>query len=198
MSPSSSLGAPPEDLEGFPVRRVGPDQVLARIHRADREAGFYSSDGSGRFDLSSPRGTCYLGDEPLASFVEVFREARVVAEALVTAKALSLFRVQQTITLADVAHPRSRRFGVTGEIHTTTAYETTQAWATAFDRANFDGVRYRVRHDPAQDLVGVALFGMAGEDSGKPELVTVKTSPISAELVATAELRFGIVVLPTP
>ncbi|MGH9065892.1 MAG: RES domain-containing protein [Acidimicrobiales bacterium] len=196
MSPRSSLGPPPEDLEGFPVHRVGPDQVLFRIHRADRGAGFYSSDGSGRFDLGPPRGTCYLGEEPLASFVEVFREARVVAEALVATKALSRLRPRETIALADVAHPRSRRFGVTGEVHTTTAYQTTQAWATAFDQADFDGVRYRVRHDPAQDLVGVALFGIGGEDKG--ELLTVDTSPIPAGLVAAAEQRFGIVILPTP
>ncbi|MGH9068781.1 MAG: RES family NAD+ phosphorylase [Acidimicrobiales bacterium] len=196
MSPRSSFGPPPEDLELFPVHRVGPDQVLFRIHGADRGAGFYSSDGSGRFDLGPPRGTCYLGEEPLASSVEVFREVRVVAEALVATKVLSLLRPRAAIALADVAHPRSRRFGVTGEVHTTTAYETTQAWAAAFDQANFHGIRYRVRHDPAQDLVGVALFGTAGED--EVELLTVDTSPIPAELVAAAEQRFGIVFLPTP
>ncbi|MGH9073619.1 MAG: RES family NAD+ phosphorylase [Acidimicrobiales bacterium] len=198
MSPRSSLRLPPEDLEGFPVHRVGPDQVLARIHRSDRYAAFYSSDGSGRFDLSPPQGTCYLREEPLASFVEVFREARVVAEALVATKALTLLRVREVVTLADVAHPRSRQFGVTGEIHTTTAYEATHAWATAFDRANFGGVRYRVRHDPAQDLIGVALFGMAGEGMNKSQLASVETSPIPTGLVAAAEQRFGIVVLPTP
>lgn len=196
MRPGPSLGHPPEDLRGFPIHRVGPGQVLVRIHRADRHPGFYSSDGAGRFDLSPPRGTCYLGVEPLASFVEVFREATVVAEALLATKALSVLRVRAEIALADVAHPRSRRFGITGEIHTSTAYEMTQAWATAFARADLGGIRYRVRHDPAQDLIGVALFGPAGED--EEQLLAVETSPIPTGLVIAAEERFGIVVLPTP
>lgn len=178
------------------MHRIGPGQTLARIHRADRHPGFYSSDGSGRFDLPAPRGTCYLGEEPLASFVEVFREATVVAESLLATKALSVVGVRAEIALADVTHPRSRRFGITGEIHTSTAYEMTQAWATAFARAGLDGIRYRVRHDPAQDLVGVALFGPAGEHEEK--LRPVQTSPIPAGLVTAAEQRFGIVVLPTP
>ncbi|MGH9070590.1 MAG: RES family NAD+ phosphorylase [Acidimicrobiales bacterium] len=196
MNPRSSLGPPPEDLEGFPVHRVGSELVFWRIHRADQDAGFYNPDGSGRFALTLPRGTCYPGETALASFVEVFREARVVTEGLVCTKVLSVLRVREEIALADVAHPRSRWFGVTGEIHTTTAYETTQAWATAFDGADLDGVRYRVRHDPAQDLVGIALFGIAGEHKG--EFLPVESSPIPPGLVAAAEQRFGIVVLPTP
>lgn len=196
MSPRSSLGRPPQDLDGFPIHRVGPDQNLARIHRADRHPAFYSCDGSGRFDLAPPRGTCYLGEGLLASFVEVFREAAVVAEVLVAAKALSVLQVQAELVLADVAHPRGRRFGVTGEIHTSTHYPTTQAWATAFSRAGFDGIRYRVRHDAAQDLIGAAIFGPAGEHDD--QLLTVQTSPIPTNLIATAEHRFGVVVLPTP
>lgn len=169
---------------------------MARIHRADRQACFYSSDGSGRFDLAAPLGTCYFGSEALASFVEVFREAALVAESFVMTKELSLLRPRREARLADLAHPRSRRFGVTGEVHTTTDYETTQAWAGALHRSGFDGVRYRVRHDPAQDLVGIALFGPAGvhDDS----LVTIARSPVPASLIAEAWDRFGIVVLPAP
>ena len=195
MSPRSSLASPPGDLRDFPVYHLRPTQTVARIHRADRQACFYSSDGSGRFDLAPPLGTCYFGDDPLASFVEVFREAAVVAESLVMAKELSLLRPRDEGQLADVTHPRSRRYGITGEIHTTTDYEVTQAWAAAFQRAGFDGVRYRVRHDPAQDLVGLALFGPTGlhDDS----LVTVTRSRIPASLVIAAWDHFGVMVLPT-
>lgn len=196
MSPRSSLAHPPADLEGFPVYELQATQTLARIHRSDRQACFYSSDGSGRFDLAPPLGTCYFGDDPLASFVEVFREAAVIAESLVMTKELSLARPRRQRRLADVTHSRSRRFGVTGEIHTTTDYEMTQAWAGALQRAGFDGIRYRVRHDPAQDLIGVALFGPAGvyDDA----LVTAVRSPVPAPLIAEAWDHFGIVVLPTP
>lgn len=196
MSSRSSLDHPPADLGDFPVYHLQDTRALARIHRADRQACFYSSDGSGRFDLATPLGTCYFGDDPLASLVEVFREAAVVAETLIMTKALSLLRPRSEGRLADVAHPRSRRFGVTGEIHTTTDYDMTQAWAGALHRAGFDGIRYRVRHDPAQDLVGIALFGSAGVHDDA--LVTVERSPIPASLIAEAWDRFGIVVLPAP
>ena len=196
MRPRSSLGLPPPDLGEFPVYYLQETEILARIHRADRQTCFYSSDGSGRFDLAAPLGTCYVGDGPLASFVEVFREAAVVAESFVMTKELSLLRPRVQVRLADLAHPRSRRCGVTGEVHTTTDYETTQAWAGALHRAGFDGVRYRVRHDPAQDLVGIALFGSAGVHD--ESLVTVTKSPIPASLIAEAWDRFGIVVLPVP
>lgn len=196
MSPRSSLAYPPVDLSGFPVYHLRPTDTVARIHRADRQACFYSSDGSGRFDLVEPLGTCYVGDDPLASFVEVFREAAVVAESLVMTKELSVLRSRGVGRLADVAHPGSRRFGITGEIHTTTDYQATQAWAEAFQRSDFDGVRYRVRHDPAQDLIGFALFGSAGVHDDAA-LITVTRSLIPASLVASAWDRFGIMVLPT-
>ena len=196
MSPSPSLAGPPGDLSGFPAHQLAPGQVLARIHRADRKSGFYSSDGSGRFDLPLPQGTCYLGEEPLASFVEVFREAAVVAEVLVNAKVLSLIQLREEARLADVAAPRSRPFGVTGEIHTSTAYGITQAWAAALHRAGFNGIRYLVRHDPSQSLTGIALFGLAGEHDD--QFLTVKTAAVPTSLVTAAEARFGIVILPTP
>jgi hypothetical protein len=196
VSPSPSLAGPPEDLSGFPAHQLAPGQVLARIHRADRKSGFYSSDGSGRFDLPLPHGTCYLGEEPLASFVEVFREAAVVAEALVNTKVLSFIQLPDDVRLADVTAPKSRRFGVTGEIHTSTAYGITQAWAAALHRAGFDGIRYLVRHDPSQRLTGVALFGPGGEH--EDQFLTVETAAVPTSLVTAAEARFGIVILPTP
>lgn len=196
MSPSPSLTGPPEDLNGFPAQHLASGHVLARIHRADRKSGSYSSDGSGRFDLPQLQGTCYLGEEPLASFVEVFREAAVVAETLVNAKVMSLIQLRDDVRLADVTAPRSRHFGVTGEIHSSVDYEVTQAWAVALRRAGFDGIRYLVRHDPSQSLVGVALFGLAGEHDD--QFLTVKTAAIPTSLFTAAEARFGIVILPTP
>lgn len=95
-----------------------------------------------------------------------------------------------------MTHSHSRGFGVTGEIHTTADYELTQAWADALHRAEFDGIRYLVRHDPAQNLVGIALFGLAGVHDDA--LVEVATSPIPASLLDEARDHFGIMVLPTP
>lgn len=196
MSPSPSLAGPSEDLSGFPAHQLLPGQVLGRIHRVDRTSGFYSYDGSGRFDLPLPQGTCYLGEEPLASFVEVFRDAAVVTEVLVNAKVLSLIQLWGEVRLADATDPKGHHFGVTGEIHSSIDYELTQAWAAALHRAGFHGIRYLVRHDPSQRLTGVALFGPGGEH--EDQFLTVKTVAVPTSLVTAAEARFGIVILPTP
>ena len=56
----------------------------------------------------------------------------------------------------------ARGFGVTAELASMTPYDVPQRWAAAFAAAGYEGVRYRVRHDPAGSRA-LALFGAAGE-----------------------------------
>ena len=71
---------------------------------------------------------------------------------------------------------------------------STRTWADAFHAAGFQGIRYRVSHDPSQRAIGVALFGRAGEaDWSAPPV-----EPIDSRLVALVRRRYGLVVLPTP
>jgi hypothetical protein len=51
---------------------------------------------------------------------------------------------------------------VTAELATVTPYDLPQRWAAAFAAAGYEGVRYRVRHDPGGSRA-LALFGVAGE-----------------------------------
>ena len=64
-------------------------------------------------------------------------------------------------------HHRAARpgFGVTAELASITPYDLPQQWAAAFARAGYQGVRYRVRHDPGGSRA-LALFGPAGERPG--------------------------------
>jgi hypothetical protein len=190
---ASQLPPPPAGLAGFPGFRSSRAS-LYRIHRARRSPWWFSSDGSGRFDLApaSGRGTCYLAREPAGAFLEVFRFWVLVPEEEVRVRRIARLPVPPVL-LADCTSGRSRAFGVTGEIHTTADYEMTQLWAAAFAAASFDGVRYLLRHDPGQRLNGVALFGAAGSPSG-PQPGGV---PIGRQLIAAMERRFGIRVLPT-
>ncbi len=98
------------------------------------------------------------------------------------------------VLLADCTSGLCRRFGLTAEIHSNPDYTRVQAWAAAFAAAGFDGIRYLLRHDPSQRLVGIALFGPAGaaEGSFRPG------EPIGTELLVEAERRFGVRVMPTP
>ena len=67
----------------------------------------------------------------------------------------------------------------------------THVWAEAFWNAGFDGVRYRLRHDPSAQLLGFAVFGAAGEAS-----FPFRSSAIPGTLVRQAERHFGVRVLP--
>ena len=149
---------------------------------------------SGRFDLQPPYGTCYLAEDPLGSFVEVFRDTRIVAESDVDKRVLSTLHVSEDCGLADCTESRALAFGVTAAIHSSESYARTQKWAAAFADAGFAGIRYLVSHDPAQDLAGVALFGPAGSED-RP---VADTGPIGSDVIAAGRERFGIIVLPTP
>lgn len=192
----SPLAAPPADLTGFPFWELALGTPLYRVHRATRSPWWFASraeSGGGRFDLPAPAGTCYLAEDPLGAFVEVFRETALVAQRDVDRRRLSVFTVAAPIRLADCTARGARAFGVTAAIHADPAYDLPGRWAVAFAGAGFDGVRYLVSHDPSARLVGVALFGRAG-----PAEWPAATTPIPIDLCDRTATEFGIRVLPTP
>lgn len=186
------LGEPPESLEEFPEVVLDKGIVLARIHRAENEPLYFSTDGGGRFDIN-PEGTLYLAADELGAFVEVFR-GRLVALDEVAARRLARLRLRAKIRLADLTSAASRGFGVTAAIHASSDYALCQRWASALHRQGFDGVLYRVSHDPSGASSGVALFGPADEVLSK--LVVVEDEPIGDELIEKVRARFGVLVLP--
>lgn len=186
---------PPADLRAFPSRRVRAGRRFARIHRRAFDARWFCSDLDCRFDLDPPRGTLYLGEEPLGAFLEVFRDVAVVDERDVEQRSLSMIPLPKGVRLADCTVEGARRFGCTGEIHAGLDYELTQRWAAAFAQAGFGGVRYFIRHDPRMRLIGVAVFGAEGEGTMWPE---PEASGIPRALQEEAERRFGIRIMPSP
>jgi hypothetical protein len=190
----SALSIPPPSLEGFPSVRLSGARHY-RIHRAGRSPWWFSSDGTGRFDLpaASGRGSCYLAEEPVGCFLEVFRRWTLVPEPEVEARRIARLDLPPVL-LADCSSGLCRQFGLTGELHSTLDYAATQAWAAAFAGADFDGILYLLRHDPGQHLVGIALFGPAGA----PPWPFAPGDPIGRGVVEEAERRFGVRVMPTP
>src|SRR6185436_8997548 len=126
--PLSALALPPANLKGFPSLEL-TGLRLYRIHRAAHNPWWFSSDGTGRFDLpaGSRRGTCYLAEEPVGCFLEVFRFWTLVPEAELAARRLVRLDLPPVL-LADCTSSRCRGFGLTGEIHSTPDYALTQAW----------------------------------------------------------------------
>jgi hypothetical protein len=185
----SPLGNPPEDLQEFPSYTLSTTQPLFRIHRVAHGPWWFSS-GLNRFDLSAPKGTCYLAEQEAGAFVEVFQDwvSSIVPYAEVEARLISTLTVPRSMILADCTDPASLSFGVTAEIHTIADRTRTQPWAAAFDRAGYAGIRYLIRHDPSQQHFAIALFGSGGVASWPAP----PPKDISAALLTSVEDTFRI------
>jgi hypothetical protein len=185
-------------LERFPRRTVRGDAELHRIHRRDRGVWWFSGDGTGRFDPGGTGlGACYLAERPLGAWVEVFRREIVLSELAVRERSLSTVKLGRDVRLGDLTSRRALQFGATASLGASEDYTASHHFAVRLMQSGFGGVRYFLRHDPAQRLYGIALFGEPGE-SGPADAAAVADTPIPDELVEEADARFGYRVLPTP
>ena len=183
----------------FPQRTLRADRIIHRIHRTDRGCWWFSSDGSGRFDpIGTGMGACYLAERPLGAWIEVFRKRILIAESELAGRSLTSVALGRPIRLADLTSRGALRFGVTATIGGGSDYGPSHAFAARAVADGFAGVRYLARHEPAQDLYGVALFAPAGApEPGDPDWPE-GPGPIPDALVDEARRRFGYRVLPTP
>jgi hypothetical protein len=182
----------------FPALKYGTRDVFHRVHQRSKHAAWFSSDGSWRFDPPVSHrhqfGTCYLGFDEMAPFVEVFGRMRTVPQPEIDRRALTKVTLAFDGKFADLTNRRVvGRYGVTAAHSTGTDYGPSQLLAAELFDAGFDGIRYRVRHDPAMELEGLALFGEPGETPSR--LGAPKTSPIPPWLI-DAGRDFGIEVVP--
>lgn len=187
---------PPDDLGGFPVRRLAPDTTVFRAHQGRRSPWWFSSSG-GRFDLSEPRGTCYLASSALVAVRERLGPVLAARSALpvgaldgVVVSRLTLAPApaqghgpagERPLRLANVRVAAAADFGVTRELEAMTPYDVPVRWAAAFDAAGFDGVWYGPRFSPGA-AGAVAAFGPAGQDDAR----AVDPEPVPATQVAGA------------
>ncbi len=185
-------------LKSFPRRTLRGDRTIYRVRRAGRDPWWFSSDGTGRFDpVSTGFGACYFAERDLGAFIEVFRRQMLLAEAEITARSLLSVALQRDVRLADLSSRRALAFGVTASLGANEDYTASQAFAIAAVEARFGGVRYLLRHDPAQQLYGVALFAdlAAAPATRWP---SGASGALPDDLVAEAYTAFGYRVLPTP
>lgn len=196
----SFLSAPPNprELKDFPELVLGPGTEVHRIHLAALGAWYFNAADTWRFSPCpiSGLGACYLAERPVASLLESFKGVSVVDEQDVIRRAHFSATLGTAVRLADCCVPAARWFGVNGEIHTTTDYGITQAWAAALSRAGFAGIRYFCRSDPAMSLIGYALFDDAGE-APPGRWPTGRDTPIGDDILREAE-DYGLSVRPAP
>ena len=187
MTPTLTLGEP-GDLTGFPT--VSPPKRLIRVCRASQGTWWFSADGSGRFDLAAPEGTCYLTTDAYAAIREATRLGPVSSLWVHARELREMAPPDPTLRLAATTRQAAGRYGVTTELATVVPYDLPRRWATAFHTHGFDGIRHQLRHDQRARPSGVALFGPAGagsHDDGQQTTLTV------ADVEAT-----GVEVLPPP
>ncbi|MGI8868223.1 MAG: RES domain-containing protein [Mycobacteriales bacterium] len=165
-----ALADPSGDLSRFPRWRLGPQRLVYRAHRRERGPWWFASGSAGRFDLESPRGTCYLAATPEAAFRERWgrklADQRVITASEADETVVSTLHVPQRVALADMRSRRAVDFGVTREISTIVPYAKRQAWAGALADAGHGGIRYDARFSTAPSAVSYAVFGDGGAAAG--------------------------------
>ena len=186
------------DLRRFPRRSLRGDRAIYRIHRASTSGWWFSADGSGRFDpVGTGHGACYFAEAPLGAWVEVFRRQMQLRDVAVSERALLTVTLRRDARLADLTSRRALGFGITASLGADPDYCASQAFAIDALKAGCGGIRYLARHDPAQKLYGIALFGAAGASQGPIEAHAL-SGPIPDELVDQARARFGYRIVPRP
>jgi hypothetical protein len=184
-------GGPPTSLAGFPTRTLGTGTALYRAHQADRGPWWFGSDGSGRFDLPAPRGSCYLALDPASALRErvgpVLAAARAVPESLLEDVVVSRLALPSSREVADLQSRAAGEYGVTRELETMVPYVVPQSWARALDHAGHHGVGYGPRFTPG-DCSAVAVFDEAGE----------RDWPVDPAPVPAPAVPGGPAVVPTP
>lgn len=188
------------DIARLPRRSLTTGTRLYRIHRRARDAWFFDGSSAGRFNPTDTpgRGACYWAEDPLGAWVEVFRTRMTLTEDDLNERCLSSVTISLPLVIADFTDRRALAAGVTAALAGGVDYRPAQVVANSLDDAGFAGVRWRVRHDLAQALLGVAWFGPIGSQH-EPNLVGLPTpeqAPIPEDLVARACAEFGYRVLP--
>jgi hypothetical protein len=186
-------------LKGFPRRTLRGDRTIYRIHKSVRAPWWFSSTGDGRFDpVGTGMGACYLAEAPLGAWVEIFRKRQLLPEAEIASRSLLTVTLKRDLRLADITARRALSFGIAASLGANEQYDESQTVAARALEDGFDGVRYFVRHDPAQKLYGVALFAQAGTPDPADPQWPAESGALPDALVRDAERLFGYRVLPTP
>jgi hypothetical protein len=159
VSPGITLSEP-SDLTGFPV--TPPPTRLHRVCREVNGTWWFSCDGSGRFDLEPPEGTCYFATDLYAAIREASRLGPVTPRWIVEREARGVAPPDPRARLAATTRKSAGAYGLTQELATLVPYDLPRRWAKAFRAHGMDGIRHQLRHDPRARPGGVSLFGGAG------------------------------------
>jgi hypothetical protein len=127
---------------------------------------WFSSDGSGRFDLKAPDGTCYFATDAYAAIREASRLGPVTPAWIADREVRHVTPPNPRSRLAATTRRSAGAYGLTNELVTMLPYDLPREWAAAFRAHGFDGIRHMLRHDPRARPGGVSWFGRIGGNPG--------------------------------
>ena len=183
----------------LPRRTLRAGTRLYRIHRAVNDAWFFSC-GAGRFDPVgvAGRGASYWAEGELGAWIETFRTRMLLPELEIDGRRMSVATLQEDVVVCDLTVRRALAAGVTVAL---TAGGDSSAAQTLADglQGVYPALRWRLRHDLRQRLIGIAWFGdVKPGASTRAALPPTDTSEIPEDLVSDARRLFGYEVLPNP
>ncbi|TJZ94449.1 RES domain-containing protein [Actinacidiphila oryziradicis] len=161
----------------FPRVEMRAGRVLYRAAKRGNGAWWFCHCGECRFDLPTPRGTCYVGTDPMSGFLESFgpdwcagEPAIVLIPRFVKERVVHEYELPRTVGTANLSSRGAVAFRVTNELSNMTPYDVPQKYAQVFDQTpgrrrthQFLGIRFRTRFDTGPVTHGLALFGEEGE-----------------------------------
>jgi hypothetical protein len=173
MRADPGIVAPTRDLAGFPIKEMTGAAQLFRAVTTGRTPWWFGSDGSQRFDVPPPGGTCYVGLDIPTAIREKGRRA-VLSTGKLDPDFLASFdvyelRLPSKMFLADSTKDAAVDFGANRELATALDYTVTCQWAAAFVDAGFDGLLYTSRYTSGMEPNAVAVFNDHG-DAGWPHV----------------------------
>lgn len=175
----------PGNLAGFPTKPLEAEEVLYRAVKFQRpklrEAWYFSSfargeNPKGRFDLTDPKGTCYLSTDIQTAVREkvgeVISPENAVPQSTVDDMEVVVVKLPRHVELAYTGDGTAANYGAIRELGAAAAkeaYVKTSKWAAAFSALGLGGVLYASRFTSIDKCTAVALFGNAGLESWAEE-----------------------------
>lgn len=123
----------------------------------------------------------------------------LLPEREIHARSLSTATLEHDLVVRDLTVRRALDAGVTAAITAGADYADAHLLADAMQGEDI-AVRWRVRHDLEQKLIGIAWFGDSGSatDDALAGLPHTETKQVPDDLVERARRAFGYRVLPDP
>lgn len=162
---------PGTDYRTFPDVTTSREELRYRAHNVRHGAWYFDDSRYGRFNLSSPQGTCYAAGSLDTAVREKLRDAilstNVVSRTLADSFRVAELRILGPLRMAGVSEAGAAAFHVVRELCTMEGYAIPQKWAKAFSDVGFKGIAYGSSYTsgPADAW---ALFGTAGPDDVRP------------------------------